>query len=150
MNYISMFVGLQRLLDKFIDAKIDTSTSRVVMLTCQTSVDRSVCACARAPQNLHNSLCDKEVLGEKMMEMRQVMLKVSFFFCLSTDHKSGNTSLDTLLALLQTEGAKIEEETEVSSVSAPCWTVPSGRPRPPCLVCHLPQSLDADVSPSSH
>ncbi|XP_029999285.1 VPS37B subunit of ESCRT-I a [Sphaeramia orbicularis] len=28
------------------------------------------------------------------------------------DHKSGNTSLDTLLALLQTEGAKIEEETE--------------------------------------
>ncbi|XP_008333400.1 vacuolar protein sorting-associated protein 37B-like [Cynoglossus semilaevis] len=30
----------------------------------------------------------------------------------SFDHKSGNTSLDTLLALLQTEGAKIEEETE--------------------------------------
>ncbi|XP_018524708.1 VPS37B subunit of ESCRT-I a [Lates calcarifer] len=28
------------------------------------------------------------------------------------DHKSGNTSLDTLLALLQAEGAKIEEETE--------------------------------------
>ncbi|XP_026996440.1 VPS37B subunit of ESCRT-I a [Tachysurus fulvidraco] len=28
------------------------------------------------------------------------------------DHKSGDTSLDTLLALLQTEGAKIEEETE--------------------------------------
>ncbi|XP_061586484.1 VPS37B subunit of ESCRT-I a [Cololabis saira] len=28
------------------------------------------------------------------------------------DHSSGNTSLDTLLALLQTEGAKIEEETE--------------------------------------
>ncbi|XP_038137921.1 VPS37B subunit of ESCRT-I a [Cyprinodon tularosa] len=28
------------------------------------------------------------------------------------DHKSGNSSLDTLLALLQTEGAKIEEETE--------------------------------------
>ncbi|KAM4578957.1 VPS37B subunit of ESCRT-I a [Fundulus diaphanus] len=28
------------------------------------------------------------------------------------DHKSGSTSLDTLLALLQTEGAKIEEETE--------------------------------------
>lgn len=36
----------------------------------------------------------------------------------STDHKSGNTSLDTLLALLQAEGAKIEEETEVS-VAAP-------------------------------
>lgn len=32
----------------------------------------------------------------------------------STDHKSGNTSLDILLALLQAEGAKIEEETEVS------------------------------------
>ncbi|KAI1900941.1 hypothetical protein AGOR_G00055010 [Albula goreensis] len=28
------------------------------------------------------------------------------------DHNSGNSSLDTLLALLQTEGAKIEEETE--------------------------------------
>ncbi|KAI5091304.1 VPS37B subunit of ESCRT-I a isoform X1 [Silurus meridionalis] len=28
------------------------------------------------------------------------------------DHMSGNTSLDTLLALLQAEGAKIEEETE--------------------------------------
>ncbi|XP_051539425.1 vacuolar protein sorting-associated protein 37B-like [Myxocyprinus asiaticus] len=28
------------------------------------------------------------------------------------DHKSGNTPLDTLLALLQAEGAKIEEETE--------------------------------------
>ncbi|KAM9447143.1 VPS37B subunit of ESCRT-I a [Clarias gariepinus] len=28
------------------------------------------------------------------------------------DHKSGETSLDTLLALLQAEGAKIEEETE--------------------------------------
>ncbi|XP_072290209.1 VPS37B subunit of ESCRT-I a [Eucyclogobius newberryi] len=28
------------------------------------------------------------------------------------DHKSGNTSLDTLLALLQAEGAKIEEDTE--------------------------------------
>uniref|UniRef100_A0A4W5PI82 VPS37B subunit of ESCRT-I n=1 Tax=Hucho hucho TaxID=62062 RepID=A0A4W5PI82_9TELE len=28
------------------------------------------------------------------------------------DHTSGNSSLDTLLALLQTEGAKIEEETE--------------------------------------
>ncbi|XP_066510627.1 VPS37B subunit of ESCRT-I a [Hoplias malabaricus] len=28
------------------------------------------------------------------------------------DHKSGTSSLDTLLALLQTEGAKIEEETE--------------------------------------
>ncbi|KAG8011610.1 Vacuolar protein sorting-associated protein 37B [Nibea albiflora] len=28
------------------------------------------------------------------------------------DHNSGNTSLDTLLALLQAEGAKIEEETE--------------------------------------
>ncbi|XP_069022339.1 VPS37B subunit of ESCRT-I a, partial [Embiotoca jacksoni] len=28
------------------------------------------------------------------------------------DHRSGNTSLDTLLALLQAEGAKIEEETE--------------------------------------
>ncbi|XP_072521274.1 VPS37B subunit of ESCRT-I a [Salminus brasiliensis] len=28
------------------------------------------------------------------------------------DHKSGSSSLDTLLALLQTEGAKIEEETE--------------------------------------
>ncbi|CAL8262473.1 unnamed protein product [Boreogadus saida] len=28
------------------------------------------------------------------------------------DHTSGNTSLDTLLALLQAEGAKIEEETE--------------------------------------
>ncbi|XP_040898283.1 VPS37B subunit of ESCRT-I a [Toxotes jaculatrix] len=28
------------------------------------------------------------------------------------DHKSGNTTLDTLLALLQAEGAKIEEETE--------------------------------------
>ena len=31
------------------------------------------------------------------------------------DHNSGNSSLDTLLALLQTEGAMIEEETEVSS-----------------------------------
>jgi len=30
-----------------------------------------------------------------------------------TDHMAGNTSLDVLLALLQTEGAKIEEETEV-------------------------------------
>lgn len=30
----------------------------------------------------------------------------------SLDHKSGNTSLDILLALLQAEGAKIEEETE--------------------------------------
>uniref|UniRef100_UPI0037E7E8E1 VPS37B subunit of ESCRT-I a n=1 Tax=Semicossyphus pulcher TaxID=241346 RepID=UPI0037E7E8E1 len=28
------------------------------------------------------------------------------------DHKSGNTSLDTLLALLQAEGAQIEEDTE--------------------------------------
>ncbi|XP_054630640.1 VPS37B subunit of ESCRT-I a [Dunckerocampus dactyliophorus] len=28
------------------------------------------------------------------------------------DHKSGNTSLDILLALLQAEGAKVEEETE--------------------------------------
>ncbi|XP_041644028.1 VPS37B subunit of ESCRT-I a [Cheilinus undulatus] len=28
------------------------------------------------------------------------------------DHKSGNTSLETLLALLQAEGAKIEEDTE--------------------------------------
>lgn len=41
--------------------------------------------------------------------------------CYFTDHKSGNTSLDTLLALLQTEGAKIEEETEVSVVRAPSW-----------------------------
>uniref|UniRef100_A0A1A8JU72 Vacuolar protein sorting 37 homolog B n=1 Tax=Nothobranchius kuhntae TaxID=321403 RepID=A0A1A8JU72_NOTKU len=30
----------------------------------------------------------------------------------SIEHKSGNRSLDTLLALLQAEGAKIEEETE--------------------------------------
>ncbi|XP_051533962.1 VPS37B subunit of ESCRT-I a [Myxocyprinus asiaticus] len=30
----------------------------------------------------------------------------------SLDHKSGNSPLDTLLALLQAEGAKIEEETE--------------------------------------
>ncbi|XP_029685181.1 VPS37B subunit of ESCRT-I a isoform X2 [Takifugu rubripes] len=29
-----------------------------------------------------------------------------------SDHKTGSTSLDTLLALLQAEGAKIEEETE--------------------------------------
>lgn len=48
---------------------------------------------------------------------------------MSADHKSGNTSLDTLLALLQAEGAKIEEETEVSVVSAPCWKV----------LLHLPQ-----------
>ncbi|XP_030647205.1 VPS37B subunit of ESCRT-I a [Chanos chanos] len=31
----------------------------------------------------------------------------------SLEHKSGNSSLDTLLALLQAEGAKIEEETEI-------------------------------------
>ena len=30
-----------------------------------------------------------------------------------TEHTSGNSSLDILLALLQAEGAKIEEETEV-------------------------------------
>lgn len=41
----------------------------------------------------------------------------SHCFCLSlfTDQTSGNSSLDTLLALLQAEGAKIEEETEVMS-----------------------------------
>lgn len=33
------------------------------------------------------------------------------------DPFSGNSSLDTLLALLQTEGAKIEEETEVTTFS---------------------------------
>lgn len=36
---------------------------------------------------------------------------MSFFLL---DHMSGNTPLDTLLALLQAEGAKIEEETEVT------------------------------------
>lgn len=34
-----------------------------------------------------------------------------------SDHKTGSTSLDTLLALLQAEGAKIEEETEVSVIN---------------------------------
>lgn len=38
--------------------------------------------------------------------------------CVCSDHNSGKSSLDTLLALLQAEGAKIEEETEVKSVSA--------------------------------
>uniref|UniRef100_A0A3B1JXF2 VPS37B subunit of ESCRT-I a n=1 Tax=Astyanax mexicanus TaxID=7994 RepID=A0A3B1JXF2_ASTMX len=33
------------------------------------------------------------------------------------DHKSGSSSLDTLLALLQAEGAKIEEETEIMADS---------------------------------
>lgn len=41
--------------------------------------------------------------------------------CYLTDHKSGNTSLDTLLALLQAEGAKIEEETEVSIILLSPW-----------------------------
>lgn len=41
--------------------------------------------------------------------------------CHLTDHSSGNTSLDTLLALLQAEGAKIEEETEVSMISLSLW-----------------------------
>ncbi|XP_043094199.1 vacuolar protein sorting-associated protein 37B-like [Puntigrus tetrazona] len=36
----------------------------------------------------------------------------AFLFCPLTDDRSGNTPLDTLLALLQAEGAKIEEETE--------------------------------------
>lgn len=39
-----------------------------------------------------------------------------FLSLLLTDHTPGNSSLDTLLALLQAEGAKIEEETEVSSM----------------------------------
>ncbi|KAK1892792.1 Vacuolar protein sorting-associated protein 37B [Dissostichus eleginoides] len=39
-----------------------------------------------------------------------------------TDHTSGNTSLDILLALLQAEGAKIEEETEVSVISSSMMT----------------------------
>lgn len=39
-----------------------------------------------------------------------------FSFCPLTDDRSGNTPLDTLLALLQAEGAKIEEETEVTSL----------------------------------
>lgn len=33
-----------------------------------------------------------------------------------TDRQSSNASLETLLALLQTEGAKIEEDTEVMTV----------------------------------
>lgn len=41
---------------------------------------------------------------------------LSLSFLLITDHMSGSTPLDTLLALLQAEGAKIEEETEVISV----------------------------------
>lgn len=40
-----------------------------------------------------------------------IVLRLSLF----TDQTSGNSSLDTLLALLQAEGAKIEEETEVMS-----------------------------------
>lgn len=35
-----------------------------------------------------------------------------------SDHRTGSSSLDTLLALLQAEGAKIEEETEVSVIAA--------------------------------
>ena len=37
-------------------------------------------------------------------------------FCAVTDRQSSNASLETLLALLQTEGAKIEEDTEVMTV----------------------------------
>lgn len=37
-------------------------------------------------------------------------------FCAITDRQSSNASLETLLALLQAEGAKIEEDTEVMTV----------------------------------
>lgn len=37
-------------------------------------------------------------------------------FRVLTDRQSSNASLETLLALLQTEGAKIEEDTEVMTV----------------------------------
>lgn len=44
---------------------------------------------------------------------------LTFLSLLLTDHTSGNSSLDTLLALLQAEGAKIEEETEVNGITTP-------------------------------
>lgn len=58
-------------------------------------------------------------LTEQLIQNKQAQQNnnICALSCYFTDHKSGNTSLDTLLALLQTEGAKIEEETEVSIVS---------------------------------
>lgn len=42
--------------------------------------------------------------------------RITSLLCVCSDHNSGKSSLDTLLALLQAEGAKIEEETEVKLV----------------------------------
>ncbi|XP_064424042.1 VPS37B subunit of ESCRT-I a [Latimeria chalumnae] len=50
-------------------------------------------------------------LNRKYQEL-QVLFEAYQMRKASVDKQSGNTSLDTLLALLQTEGAKIEEETE--------------------------------------
>ncbi|MEQ2285493.1 hypothetical protein AMECASPLE_032429 [Ameca splendens] len=57
------------------------------------------------------SYSGKQKHSISLFRVSRILTFVFFLSCL-TDHKSGTTSLDTLLALLQAEGAKIEEETE--------------------------------------
>lgn len=64
--------------------------------------------------------------------------------CYFADSKSGNTSLDILLALLQAEGAKIEEETEVSIILLPPWMT-SCVPHFHQAVIHIPAFPVVDV-----
>lgn len=47
--------------------------------------------------------------------------------CVLADSQSSNASLETLLALLQTEGAKIEEDTEVMAGRLKCRRVTHGK-----------------------
>ncbi|XP_056602714.1 VPS37B subunit of ESCRT-I a [Triplophysa dalaica] len=80
-------------------------------------------------QNKEKTLATNRILAEQNLELQprldhQKNELTKRYRCLqeqfeayqlrksTLDHMSGNTSLDTLLALLQAEGAKIEEETE--------------------------------------
>ncbi|KAL4609521.1 vacuolar protein sorting-associated protein 37B-like [Arapaima gigas] len=55
--------------------------------------------------------CQKNELTKRYRQLQEVF-EVYQLHKSTLDNKSGNLSLDTLLALLQAEGAKIEEETE--------------------------------------
>lgn len=55
--------------------------------------------------------------GQSFTVMLSVLMYSNHFSLIFlSDHGSGNSSLDILLALLQAEGAKIEEETEVAHI----------------------------------
>ncbi|XP_029109003.1 vacuolar protein sorting-associated protein 37B-like [Scleropages formosus] len=60
--------------------------------------------------------CQKNELTKRYRQLQEVF-ELYQLHKSTLDHETGNLSLDTLLALLQAEGAKIEEETEIMADS---------------------------------